>query len=222
MIDVNELSLISLAEIVLKEKKEPVDLYDLFDEVVNRKSLSIDEPQSLLNDFYAELSSSAKFVYTGANTWDLKSNQPIELWEKDGSFYNEYKEVSDLALDQRIAAQKEKEQAHQEMLDRRRRDEEEIARVRALEEAEAIKEAEGEPVSEEEDPLEDIKDISEAIEEEIQPDDELGTIIEGQEKVKELDESTKTIEEEDEPDEIEFDEDKYLKYMDDYEDEYDK
>ena len=89
----NENSLIeSAVEFILKEKK-PYDLYELFDVLTTGKKLSEDKKTALITKFYSDLTTSAKFVYTGDNHWDLKGNQKIELWEKDGSFYKEYTKV---------------------------------------------------------------------------------------------------------------------------------
>lgn len=87
------LSLVDIAEIVLRETKEPMSIYDLFDKVVERKGLEKEVAEQLITGFYSDLTVSAKFVYVGDNTWDVKDNQKIELWEKDGSYFKEYNEV---------------------------------------------------------------------------------------------------------------------------------
>lgn len=86
-------SLIDAAVELLQVEKKPYDLYDLFDIVTKDFDLSDDEKGDLVTKFYTDLTTSAKFVYTGENQWDLKANQKIELWEKDGSFYKEYTKV---------------------------------------------------------------------------------------------------------------------------------
>ncbi len=210
-----ELSLINIAENILKERKSPMDLYELFDESCQMKAIDVENSEDLLLNFYTELTSSAKFVYTGENTWDLKGNQPIGLFEKDGSYYNEYKEVQDDDMDARILAQKEKEKAHQEMLEQRRQKAEEQAELEAQKAAalsEAAKEDSAEQQSDVEDPLEDIEDITET-EDIILEDEEPDILDESIEEGKDIEED---VEEDD------FDEDKYLEYMDEYEDEYDK
>jgi len=87
------LSLVDIASQVLLEAREPINLYDLFKEVIKRKEIIVKDNGNLLAGFYADLTVSAKFVYTGENMWDLKSNQKIELWEKDGSFFKEYTKI---------------------------------------------------------------------------------------------------------------------------------
>jgi len=89
----NEKSLITLAEELVFEQKNPINIYTLFNEVATFKGYNDLEKKSKISQFYIDLITSAKFVYVGGNEWDLKANQKIELWEKDGSYYNEYTEV---------------------------------------------------------------------------------------------------------------------------------
>ncbi|MFP4287120.1 MAG: DNA-directed RNA polymerase subunit delta [Candidatus Izemoplasmataceae bacterium] len=215
MVEIKEQSLINLAEIILSEKKQPVDLYDLFDLVIERRGSSIDDLTELLNAFYADITSSAKFVYMGKNTWDLKKHQKIELWEKDGSYYDEYSEVEDPELDERIAKQVALEKAHQEMLEKRKIDEEKAIE---LKESEAALEEVAEVEATEVDVIDDtvLEALDEEFEEEI-VEDEVEVVKTSEEA---LEEPAETEEVEEEYDE--FDEEKYNEYMDTYEDEYDK
>jgi DNA-directed RNA polymerase subunit delta len=87
------LSFVDIAETILREAKEPINLYDIFDKICEIKGVEEDAKDDLISQFYADMTISAKFVYTGDNMWDIKDNQKIELWEKDGSFYKEYTEI---------------------------------------------------------------------------------------------------------------------------------
>jgi DNA-directed RNA polymerase subunit delta len=86
----SELSLIQAAEAVLRKHKKPVDIYQLFDESLDLSFFDDDNKDDLVTKFYADLITSALFIYVGDNMWDLKENQKIELWDKDGSHYKEY------------------------------------------------------------------------------------------------------------------------------------
>ena len=97
MQSINEQSLIESAERVLKEKKTPLNLYDLFNIVCAEKKYKESEKSSFITQFYTDLITSAKFVYTGDNTWDLKEFQKTDLSEKDGSFYKEYTKIPDIS-----------------------------------------------------------------------------------------------------------------------------
>ena len=201
MIDIKEESLVNLAEKILKDAQEPIDLYELFEKAATSKGLD-ETDVSMINRFYSELVSSAKFVYTGENTWDLKNHQKIELWDKDGSYYNEYKEVHDEALDEKILKEQEAEKAHQAMLERRLKAEEEAEKAAEA----AQQEAEAQVEAEEETPEEPVETLEE------------GEVIEEVEPT--LHEDFGKLEEED-LEEDDLDEEEYEKYMDEYEDMYD-
>jgi len=201
MISLKEQSYINIAETILKQRKEPIDLYELFDQVIemkNEANFNEDDITEVLTSFYADLTSSAKFVYTGSNTWDLKANQKIELWEKDGSYYNEYTEVTDDVMDARIEAQEEKARQHAQMLEERKIREEELAKQEAMQPEEAVlDEKELQSILSQDEEL--IDDESE----ELKPED--------------LEEEKVVLDEFDD----DFDEEKYNEYMDQYEDKYD-
>ncbi len=225
MPETREQSLIRLAEGVLAEKKQPMDLYELFDTVLDKGDVRVEDATSLLQTFYTDLTSSAKFTYMGQNTWDLKQHQKVELWEKDGSYYDEYKDVENPVYDERIAAAEEAERVHLEMLEKRAAEAEE-ERMKAAAEAEA----EAQALAEAEAASEEAAESVEAVEEKSEPaapEVEDTPPEETKEKVEiELveDETEKEEEEDVEVDEEyeDFDEDKYHEYMDTYEDEYDK
>lgn len=86
----HELSLMDAAVQVMSREKQSFDVYDLFDRVVEMLNLSEEQQAELVDKFYTDLTTSAKFIYVGDNRWNLKANEKVELWEKDGSFYKEY------------------------------------------------------------------------------------------------------------------------------------
>lgn len=86
-------SLLDLAEEILLEKKEHTNMYELFDIACKKRGIKESHKKELIAQFYTDMISSAKFVYLGDNEWDLKGNQEITLWEKDGSYYKEYNKV---------------------------------------------------------------------------------------------------------------------------------
>lgn len=85
-----ELSFMDAAVSILQKDKKPFDLYQLFDRIALDLGVSEEDKLDLVTKFYTDLTTSAKFVYVGDNKWNLKANEKIELWEKDGSFYKEY------------------------------------------------------------------------------------------------------------------------------------
>jgi len=228
--NVEEKSYINIAEEILMEKGEPIDLYDLFEEIAERKGVAVGDISDDLSEFYAELVSSAKFIYTGSNTWNLKGHQKIELWTKDGSYYNEYKEVEDPEIDARIEEQKRKEQEHQEMLERRQKEQELEEEAKKRAEAQ-----EAERAAEERAAMEARKaaeQASKASEEEAEAEAKETATDEFKLKDSDLIEPDAEIFEEEEDDfapvdeefeeEEDFDEEEYLEIMDQYEDKYEK
>lgn len=209
LVQEKEMSYIDLAEHLLNDTQKPMELYELFDAVVKKSASKISEEDfaQLITVFYADLTSSAKFVYIGQNQWDLKNNH-VDLWEKDGSYYNEYKEVYDAFLESRLERAKELEEQHQAMLEARREKEAMIQAARESQDSPALE------MNEPEDVVISTADLAE----------ELGNIEEdieifGMEEVieEETTESTQTAPEYEE----DFDEEKYNEIMDAYEDQYD-
>ncbi len=218
MIEKHESSLIDLAEEILIGKKEPVNLYDLFDQVRKLRGDEGEANNERLNAFYADITSSAKFVYMGDNTWDLKKHQKIDLWEKDGSHYNEYSEVEDEALDARLATQVEREKKHQAMLESRRQAEIEAEEAKLKAEEEALIMPEEDVYEEPEVNLDDIKLENNLDEVEELADDSK----EDEVKDKKSDKSEKSDKEDGDEEYEDFDEEEYNEYMDEFEDKYDK
>ena len=202
MIDIKEESLVNLAEKILNDAQEPIDLYKLFDNAAKDKGLKKTDT-SMVNRFYSELVSSAKFVYTGENTWDLKNHQKIQLWDKDGSYYNDYKAVHDANLDKKILKDQENEKAHKAVLEKRVKAEEEAEKAAEKAQAQAEAQEAAQEVGEEatEDSLEENP---QDVEEDSEPT---------------INEDFGEIEEEDLEEDL--DEEEYEKYMDQYEDMYD-
>jgi len=205
----NEKSFINIAEDLLGEKQEPINLYTLFEEVLKKSGASSkdENKNEWLSTFYADLTSSAKFVYLGENEWDLKSNHDVSLWEKDGSFYSEYKEVYDEGLERRLEDQVKKEDAHQAMLEARKEKEAMIQAARESQDSPALDMSENDNVPIfTEDFASDLGDLEQTLEEDIILTEE---DIEEPVDVEEIEED-------------DFDEEKYNEYMDEYEDQYEK
>lgn len=90
MADWNQMSLLEAAEQILLQSTEPMAFLELFLEVCKVKGISEEERNEIISQVYADFVTSAKFVYVGDDQWDLKSRQSIDLWDKDGAFYQEY------------------------------------------------------------------------------------------------------------------------------------
>ena len=84
----SELSLLEVAVIILQEKGAPINIYELIEEVLNRKGLVDDEKKTLTTKLYVDITTSSKFVFMGENNWDLKLDQSLDQFDKDGSAFN--------------------------------------------------------------------------------------------------------------------------------------
>ena len=95
MTDIKQLSLIEAAEAILRQNKGPMSFLDLFKVLSDSKGFTETQIADIISQFYADFIISAKFVYTGDDLWDLKSRQSIDLWDKDGAYYQEFPEYEE-------------------------------------------------------------------------------------------------------------------------------
>ncbi|MDL2292761.1 DNA-directed RNA polymerase subunit delta [Acholeplasma sp. OttesenSCG-928-E16] len=79
--NLKELAMLDVAEIVLKDAKEPLTINQIFDKVAEAKEIERSNFE-LLNQFYTDMVASGKFVYCDNDLWDLKENN-LELWDKE-------------------------------------------------------------------------------------------------------------------------------------------
>lgn len=91
----NELSLIELAVKVLEQRDTPININELIEEVLKLKNIN-DENKAFATKLYVDITTSSKFVFLGDGMWDLKSRQPLEVFDRDGAAFikpeDEYKE----------------------------------------------------------------------------------------------------------------------------------
>lgn len=83
----NQQSLFEAALEIISKKEGPTNIYDLINETLASKNVE-DESGDLAAKLYLDITISSKFVFLGDDQWDLKSRQPLEKFEKDGSDFN--------------------------------------------------------------------------------------------------------------------------------------
>ncbi len=83
----NQQSLFEVALEIISKKEGPTNIYDLINEALASKNIE-DESGDLAAKLYLDITISSKFVFLGDDLWDLKSRQPLEKFEKDGSDFN--------------------------------------------------------------------------------------------------------------------------------------
>lgn len=84
----SELSLLEVAVKILEEKNSPINIHELIEAVLSAKGLEDDENKTLTTKLYVDITTSSKFVYMGEENWDLKINQSLDEFDKDGSDFN--------------------------------------------------------------------------------------------------------------------------------------
>ncbi len=83
-------SMVEIAEEILRSEGKK-NIYDLLESVASLKEISKEDTEKL-TQLYIDMTLSAKFVFCGNDEWDLKENN-LELWDKDGSYFNTTEEV---------------------------------------------------------------------------------------------------------------------------------
>ena len=78
----------SLLEIAVKliEEKGPKKINDLIKEALALKGIDSNNTDAAVQ-LYVDMTASSKFVYMGDDEWDLKANQPLEAFDRDGSSF---------------------------------------------------------------------------------------------------------------------------------------
>lgn len=89
-----QLSMLEVAVELLNQKKTPQLITTLIQEVLELKGL--DDPNGVLaTQLYIDITTSSSFVFCGEGKWDLKTRQSLEMFDRDGSYFNtgeEYEE----------------------------------------------------------------------------------------------------------------------------------
>lgn len=83
----DNLSLLEVAIEYMTGKKTPQKISKIIEDVLSIKGLDADDYDSMAK-LYSDITTSAKFVFCGDDNWDLKERQSLDLWDKDGSYFN--------------------------------------------------------------------------------------------------------------------------------------
>lgn len=87
------MAMIDVAEQLIRNHKEPMDIQELIKQIREIKEMSADDIDRL-TQLYMDITTSAKFVYCGEDKWDLKERN-LELWDKDGYAFVTMDEVEE-------------------------------------------------------------------------------------------------------------------------------
>lgn len=70
--EVEQMSMVDVANIVLLEEKQPLSFLDTFNKVAALKEWNNDTKKSKVAQFYTDLNVDGRFISNGSNTWGLK------------------------------------------------------------------------------------------------------------------------------------------------------
>jgi len=128
MADWNQMSLMETAEKVLQQNKQPMSFLELFQAICNVKEVSDEVKNNIISQVYSDFITSAKFVYVGDDLWDLKSRQSIDLWDKDGAFYQEFPELEEEVeeLEEEVEEEEDEDELEEEEDEDELEEEEEV------------------------------------------------------------------------------------------------
>lgn len=92
-------SMVEIAEEYIRTNGKQ-NIYHLLETVAKLKGIDASDNDQLVQ-LYIDMTLSAEFVYCGNEEWDLKENN-LELWDKDGSFFNKDEVIEDEDEDEDI------------------------------------------------------------------------------------------------------------------------
>jgi len=204
-------SIMELAYQILHEEEKAMTFIEIYSKICEIKEISDEDKAENISQVYADFITSAKFIYVGEDEWDIKGRRAIDLWDKDGAYYDEYPDY-----EEELSLYDEEKEPDEYTIDQFTEDEEDD-------------ENKYEDDFDEDDIEDDESDYDEFEEEEedyIEDEEDLMFDEEDEEFADEEEEEEESEEEEDtlEPyeEEEDFDDEEYNEYMDDYEKMYDE
>ena len=84
------MSIMELAYQILLDEEKAMTFVELYDRICEEKEIVEKEKLDKISQVYTDFITSAKFIYVGDEEWDIKGRQAIDLWDKDGAYYDEY------------------------------------------------------------------------------------------------------------------------------------
>ncbi|WP_346427662.1 DNA-directed RNA polymerase subunit delta [Gracilibacillus sp. YIM 98692] len=79
----DEMALIDVAAVVLKEENKAMDFRDIFERVASLKGFTEEQKDAWIAQFYTDLNIDGRFMTKGSNLWGLKRWYPVEEIDED-------------------------------------------------------------------------------------------------------------------------------------------
>lgn len=89
-----QMSMVEVAIELMKQKRTPQPILTLINEVLEMKGFD-DLTGELATQLYLDITTSSDFVFCGEGKWDLKSRQSLDVYDRDGSYFNTGEEIED-------------------------------------------------------------------------------------------------------------------------------
>lgn len=80
---IDEISMIDLATIILEEEKEAIDFNEIFNRISSMKGYSQQQNENYIAQFYTDMNIDGRFMTIGTNKWGLKRWYPVEQLEEE-------------------------------------------------------------------------------------------------------------------------------------------
>ncbi|UOQ45321.1 DNA-directed RNA polymerase subunit delta [Halobacillus salinarum] len=80
---VDEISMIELATIILEEERQALDFNEMFNRIAAMKGFTEEQKESYIAQFYTDMNIDGRFMTIGTNQWGLKRWYPVEQMEEE-------------------------------------------------------------------------------------------------------------------------------------------
>jgi DNA-directed RNA polymerase subunit delta len=93
--DYSQISMVDLAYQIMQERTQPIDFYELWSIICEKKQFTEEEIDENESNFYTNITLDGRMITTGENRWDLRVRHKFEDVHIDmNDIYNE-EEASD-------------------------------------------------------------------------------------------------------------------------------
>lgn len=92
MANYQEMSMLDVATSILASHEGKMKMADLLKQTLEAKGIE-DKNYEHETQLYLDITTSSRFVYMGEEEWDLKDRQPLAMYDKDGSEFNQVEEL---------------------------------------------------------------------------------------------------------------------------------
>ncbi|TSB44959.1 DNA-directed RNA polymerase subunit delta [Alkalicoccobacillus porphyridii] len=80
--EIQEMSMIEITFALMQEKNQPIEYYELVNQIAEIKGLSKEDVNNRISFLYTDLNTDGRFITLGENRWGLKSWYPIDQIEE--------------------------------------------------------------------------------------------------------------------------------------------